>query len=278
MLILRNFLHNPLATHHQIHMMQRLFLFILICLPTLSLSAQELSLQDQNGDGLVTLIGFGDSITTGVGDGIPAGVRMDTASDIIGPGYLQRISQLLGIQTGNYGRRGELFTTSGMYRLVSVLNSTSADYYSVMEGANDGTFQASPTTYRIGMQKIINVASSLNKQLILMTLPPTCCNHGSSTERLAEYSTITRTLSTINSVALVDIEQSWLNTCAGSVRCTLLNLPEGLHPNSKGYDFIGQMLVAALTGIDLLTSEGARTFEETFNLPAEMLAVNAQGE
>ena len=51
-----------------------------------------------------------------------------------------------------------------------------------------------------------------------------------------------RELSLINDVLVVDLEDAWMLECPLESSCYLLNEPEGLHPNSAGYDFIADTI------------------------------------
>jgi hypothetical protein len=67
-------------------------------------------------------------------------------------------------------------------------------------------------------------------------------------------------------VRLADVETLWRSTCPELTQCDLYNLPEGLHPNRKGYDALAQIFAAALLGIDLLSSGGPAELEVALGL------------
>jgi hypothetical protein len=53
-----------------------------------------------------------------------------------------------------------------------------------------------------------------------------------------------------------------------------MNLPEGLHPNSSGYDVVGEAVVASLLNIDLFAPEGPATLETALSLvPGTIITV-----
>jgi lysophospholipase L1-like esterase len=96
-----------------------------------------IGLEDLNGDGVVTVLCFGDSITRGVGDG--------PSADSLPPspaGYPQRLQPelapkttlpLVVIDDGNPGER----TPAGVSRLRGDLRDTNPDYTILLEGTND---------------------------------------------------------------------------------------------------------------------------------------------
>lgn len=55
-----------------------------------------------------------------------------------------------------------------------------------------------------------------------------------------------RQLGAINDVPVIDLEQGFIKDCPDLSTCQYYNLPEGLHPNTVGYDAIAKMVAADL--------------------------------
>lgn len=234
------------------------FTFILFqLLFAANLFAQTNLLEDVNGDQQIVVEGFGDSITFGVGDGIPAGVFEEDA-DTSGPGYLGRISLLASIPTINRGVPGEVFTTDGIERFISEIFASNADTIFFLEGSNDAIFLTSDIEYRNTLQKLINITRLAGKQLVLLTIPTPCCYHADLAPFTNAYSIKVRELGIQNDLTIVDLEAYWENS--------YLNMPEGLHPNIRGYDAFAYLTLATLFGIDLNTESGAADLEAILGL------------
>ena len=223
-------------------------------------------LTDRNGDEEIVLNGFGDSITFGLGDGLAPGISIDEVPlRSTAAGYPQRVAQLGGIQVENTGKPGEILSKQGYLRFPGIVANSIADLFIVMEGANDAIFRLSSEEYRNALQRMVNVAFSLGRTIILATPPPPCCSRDSLALFTRAYSQVIRDVAARNEVPLVDIERAWDSTCSGS-SCDLYNVPEGLHPNTKGHDVIGQTVLAALFGIDIFVEGGAAELEAALGL------------
>lgn len=219
------------------------------------------SLSDFNGDGQTALLSFGDSITYGVGDG---GLGTGVAAD---GGYPGRLERLLGIPVDNEGVPGEELTGTGYLRFAALLRRSNADTLLIQEGANDAFKQIPATQYRNTLQKMINAAKILNKQVVLMTLPTPCCNHGQLIGDTQSYSGEIETLSIVNELELINLKKAWETTCNNPGECDLYNLPEGLHPTATGYTVMSQTVAATLLGIDIFKDGGAAELEGALGLP-----------
>ncbi|MDC0357497.1 GDSL-type esterase/lipase family protein [Oligoflexia bacterium] len=253
-------------------------LLFCIGLSPIQLVAEELVFQDNNGDGTIRFLAFGDSITFGVGDGVSAGAFVEEVSGGHGGGYPKRVSDMTDIKVTNAGFAGEIFTEEGYRRLPGLLSNAKADFLVFLEGANDATFQVGSSAYRLALQKVINVAFASNVGVVLVTLPPPCCNHAGLDFFTGAYNQVMRSLANINDVFLADVEKNWLFVCSDPKQCGLLNLPEGLHPNAKGYDLIAQTVLATLYGIDLLEVGGSAKLEATLGLEPGSLIIQVAAE
>jgi len=229
--------------------------------------AQDFMLEDVNGDGLISYLGFGDSITFGVGDGTEPGDFVVVSPSTDGSaGYIPRLAQLTGLMVDNSGVPGEELTRGGIQRLPNVMLTTSADIVGFFEGANDAVFRVSTTDFRRSLQRAINVMLALNKKPLLMTIPPPCCDRASLAFFTTAYNTIIRDRAYVNDLPVADLERAWFSTCNDINFCDLFNVPEGLHPNSKGYDVIAQTVAASLFGVDIFSLSGAAELESVLGL------------
>jgi lysophospholipase L1-like esterase len=230
--------------------------------PGAAAGAADDMLQDRNGDGVVSFIGYGDSITWGMGDGTSPGQSVSEPPLTDGSmGYLARLTQWLGIPTKNAGRPGEALTTQGIFRLPGTLLASRADIVGFLEGINDVFEQARPFEYEVSYQRAVNVSLALGKQPLLMTMPVPCCDHGGERPYAALVSNKVREISALNALPFVDLERAWRTTCQDQRACELLCRPDGLHPNSKGYDVVAQTVAASLFGIDIFAADGAAELE-----------------
>lgn len=256
--------------------MNHILKIILISIPILfsgNLSAQSL-LTDRNGDGLVTVVGFGDSISFGLGD------LEQPGEEVIEPvlpnnsfGYLLRV-RTAGFNTVNRAVPGQFFTIEGISSFASIAGSSGADVIGILAGTNDAGLLVSSGEYARNMQKAINIARTLNVEPVLFTVLPTCCIREGRTIVTAEYSSVIRQLAIANNVALADITRAWNNTCnvitppddLEDGECPLLNIPDGLHPNNMGHDLISHTFLATMYDINIFGSAGSAALESVAGL------------
>ena len=227
---------------------------------TSAIAEDENILIDQNGDGAISIVAFGDSITYGVGDS--ADIENDEPDF---GGYPARLASLVGVSVANFGDPGEELTDGGSRRFSSVIQSSNADIAVILEGSNDAFNTVEPGTYRRALQRSINVARATGKKVVLVTLPDPCCEHGQLIPFTTNYSGIVVELAEINAVPYADARLAWKTTCV-SPACELYRLPEGLHPNPTGYDVLAQTVAAALVGVDVFEEGGAQNLEGALGL------------
>jgi len=249
-------------------------ILLALVIPSTPIFAADSVLEDKNGDGAVSALAFGDSITYGVGDGIPVGQFIEEARPD-GPkaGYPSRVARLAGIPVVNVGVPGEQFTTFGADRFPSTVASSSADIVFILEGSNDAVFQASTTLYRNKLQRSINVARAFGKEPVVLTIPPTCCNRAGQNLFSTSFNAQIRILSSINSVAIADVSRAFATTCKDKEECELLNKPEGLHPNSAGHQLIAETVLGAIYGIDVFTPTGAADLAVVLGVAPETISI-----
>ena len=206
-------------------------------------------LVDRNNDGAVEILAFGDSITYGVGDQYAPGDYVEQIYDAGDPGgYPLRLSSILGVSVENAGVPGEELITAGIFRFIDLMQSSSADTVIFKEGVNDSVHLVDAQTYSITVQTAINVARAQGKTIVVSTLAPPTQMHASLEPYTAAYSSSIRELVILNSVPLVDLDVMFRTACPILSTCSYYNLPEGLHPNSLGYDAIASTMANAFTG------------------------------
>lgn len=242
-------------------------------------TAQDSLLADVNGDGQVRILAFGDSITFGVGDRLPPGafVLSIPFTDVEG-GYPERLETLLQLPVDNEGVPGEEVTLGGYLRFPQLLTRSSADTVILLEGLNDAFWRRSPDDVRRSFQRMINVSRALGRQVVLATLPIPCCNRLGSRLFGGVYSGDITSLAQQNGIALADVERAWRSTCSDINSCDLLNLPEGLHPNTRGYDVIAQVFASTLLGVNIFAADGAVLLEQALGLSEGSVIVRPDEE
>ncbi len=223
-------------------------------------------LADRNGNGRRDITAFGDSITRGVGD-VPA-----TDEGVFEPflpreeaGYPLRLEQVLGGNIDNQGIPGEFFIQEGVDRFMRLITNAPPDLVIISGGSNDARVAAHPQEYFRAVQKMVNVAVASNVQPLVMTPPPQCCEHAPFAGSVDLYILEMRSVAFLNDLPLADTARAYSNTCEIE-DCSLLNLPEGLHPNSVGYDVFKEVLLAAIFQFDIFTITGQSAYESTFGL------------
>jgi lysophospholipase L1-like esterase len=273
-------------------------------------------LKDYTGDSKVLLMGFGDSITFGVGDAIKRSLLLsgsnifafqknenvnqtvhkeaiaasESSADEVPVaeddkdrlpgnenfGYLKRFRDIVKVATDNEGVPGERLAVEGIYRFPNLLLEVNPDITIFLEGANDATFATAPGVYEKTLQKAVNIARSQNRQIVLLTIPPPCCNREGIRALVLEYNQIVRNIASANSIRFADVERAWNSTCQGQLECELLNLPDGLHPNKKGYDVIFQTVAATLYDINIFSDEGAANLAAAIGVDPKIILVKPE--
>jgi lysophospholipase L1-like esterase len=215
--------------------------------------AQDAILGDRNGDGSVEVIAFGDSITYGVGDGYSPDEYVEEISDFGKPrGYPVRLSSLLGVSVLNAGVPGEGLaedgSETGVERFPSVVLGSDADVVIIAEGTNDAQRLVPNDVFGPALQKMVNVARASGKQVVLSTLANPIGLRSQYAPFTANISNLIRDVAAINSLPLVDIEALFETGCPVYDDCQYYNRPEGLHPNTLGYDAIAAEMSNVLQG------------------------------
>jgi lysophospholipase L1-like esterase len=232
-------------------------IFCLIFISIVSRSGRALAegapLSDRNNDGQIEVIAFGDSITYGVGDGTEPGQYVSQIDEVGDPrGYPLRLSSVLAVPVLNAGVPGETVIgipgprVAGVVRFPEVAVGGTADLVIIFEGINDARYDISATELEAGYQKMINVARADNKNVAIATLLPPTVERGILAPTAALYSETIRGLGAMNGILVIDLEQDFLRDCPDLSTCPYYNLPEGLHPNTVGYDALTRMIATAI--------------------------------
>lgn len=225
-------------------------------------------LSDLNGNGIISIVAIGDSLTSGLGDiFLPGADVPELFGTEFGEGYPGRLSRYLGVPVENEGIPGEELLLGGVARFPSELNTSQADTAILFEGLNDAVFRANPPELGRAVQRAVNVARASNRNIVLVTLPPPCCNRAGRESFVFAYSQEMRNVAAANSVALADVAKAWDTSCKDPVECELFNLPEGLHPNKAGYDVIAQTIAASILNIDIFAPDGATLLAAAIGVP-----------
>jgi len=229
-------------------------------------------LVDVTGDGIITILGFGDSITYGVGDGVSESGELPF-TDGTG-GYLPRLAEMLGVIVVNEGAPGEVLNPEGIERLPGAIKASNADVVIIMEGHNDARSGLPAEQYRRVLQRAVNVTKSLGRIPMLMSLVKATEEHSFLLPYIRPYSKVIGLLASANGTVLADIYRVWNNKCPNDgEQCPFLNTPEGLHPNPLGYRAMSQAAGAALLGIDILTPEGIADFADATGIAIDQVAI-----
>jgi lysophospholipase L1-like esterase len=233
-------------------------------------------LEDINEDGKIELLAFGDSITRGVGDFFEPGEFIPFVDffPMGEAGYPLRIELWLNLPVENRGRPGERINNGGVFRFAPTVAASSSDYVVISEGANDAFSAYSDTNLSRDLQALINMTQALGKKPILMTIPPPCCNRAGLRPFVENYNIRYRDIATINRIPLADTERAFKALCPNA-RCSLLNLPEGLHPNTRGYDVMGEMFASLFYGIDLFSPGGSSLLAQALGIPESQIILQS---
>ena len=243
-------------TQHQFRLTFTLLLILSSSVSAFAQTEDTSLLTDSNGDGAVTIVGFGDSITRGDGDFTSPGERIFQAETPSGEaGYPLRVEQLLHISVSNKGDPGDAWVGDGLERFIGVAYKTHSDIIVIGNGSNDARRFTNPTDLYYRVQTAINVARANGTTPILLTIIPTCCGHAFIQGGIDTYNPRIRLLAAVNELRLADADLAFRNTCEVT-NCKLLSRPEGLHPNEDGYDVMGEVVISTLLGIDLFAPDG----------------------
>ena len=154
----------------------------------------------------------------------------------------------------------------GIYRFAANVPRVRPDIIFIAGGSNDAFSRVDPDELSRTYQAMINISVASGITPVLVNIPPSCCERSGLELSTQQYNQRLAELARINNLALADVRHAFNNTCQGD-DCDLLNLPEGLHPNTAGYDIMGEAVLAAALRINLFAPEGPATLETALNLP-----------
>jgi lysophospholipase L1-like esterase len=222
---------------------------------------------DTNGDGIIQVTAFGDSITRGVGDFTPPGAFVEDASRPPGEaGYPLRMELQLGLPISNLGVPGDILSREGLIRFAAEVSATATDLVIISGGTNDAIAFITPSFFFSAIQTMINIAFAEGMQVALAGPPPTCCDEVFLDPFVAPMADVLKDLAQINDTPYADVRRGFLNTCGGGSSCFLLNEPEGVHPNTSGYDVVAEILIASLFSIDIFAPNGPMLLEQALGI------------
>jgi lysophospholipase L1-like esterase len=146
-------------------------------------------IRDVNGDGEVSILAVGDSITRGRGDFIGVGedIEVTPAPGAEEAGYPLRIELLVGVSVLNRGISGQQLIADELPRFASTVPSASADIVIIGGGSNDAIFRALGTDIFKAVQTMINIAHASGVEPMLTTIPPTCCERAALNTFIDDY-------------------------------------------------------------------------------------------
>lgn len=128
-------------------------------------------------------------------------------------------------------------------------------------------------TYRNNLQRAINAAIAQGIQPVIVTIPPPCCNRAALRPFTDSFTREQERLAFFNLVPIADVARAWKTTCVSQTACRLLNVPEGLHPNTLGYDVMAQTILATLYGVDIFAPGGAEELAGALGIGPEEIDV-----
>lgn len=225
-------------------------------------------LTDRNGTGALEILAFGDSITRGTGDFTDPGEKVHDPSQPapgVEAGYPLRIENTFGVQVRQLGEPGEQIVRDGLYRFAGNVPQIRPDVILISGGSNDAQRRIDSPDYARTIQTMLNIAMASGITPVLITIPPVCCEHTGQEPYIESYNRELENLARINDVTLAHVAHGFDNTCQGE-DCHLLNLPEGLHPNTVGYDVMAEIVMAALLHINIFALDGPTLLETALGL------------
>ena len=179
-----------------------------------------------------TVVGFGDSITKGVGSS-SGGYPPKLASLLNGNG---KPSTVL-----NSGKSGER-TTAGVGRIGGVLASTPTDIILIMEGTNDLYEGISVGTTRYNLESMINQSRAAGAVPVIATLTPN-----------TKYPSFGPTIALVSNPMIVQLANDTGTPLADQYSAILptwdSSTTEGLHPNDTGYWTISNTWYGVIGGM-----------------------------
>jgi len=176
---------------------------------------------------------------TGFGDSITYAENM---------GYIPRLEPLLIANYGlaivwNEGVGGEI-TAEGLARIEAATSAHSSRYLMLMEGTNDVIFlDISMLTAAFNLETMAETCLGKGVFPLIATIIPRNDWMGAIPliqDRITELNTRIRALAAANKIPLVDQFNVFFNYPASDGGWTSLLLPDGVHPNPKGFELMAR--------------------------------------
>lgn len=202
------------------------------CILTLSLFVFSISTSLQASSDAKSILAIGDSLTFGYG----------VAEKASWPSRLERKLKAKGfpkLSVINAGISGAT-TASGLRTLRFHLKKTTPNLIIYALGANDGLRGIEPKVTEANIRDVLNLAkeSKIKVLLLGMKMPP---NYGKNFTKSFEQ--IFKRLAKEYKTPFIPF---FLKGVAGRKE---LNLPDGIHPNAKGYEIITESILKKVESI-----------------------------
>ncbi len=197
-----------------------------------------------SASGQLIYLSFGDSITSGTGDGTERG------------GYPPRLEDLLNqagenVEVQNHGQPGE-FTNEGVTRIEEVL-AMGGDVLLLMEGTNDIARGLSEETTLFNLGEMARKAEDLGMEVVIASLIPRIPEARIDPENILNQRLVEgiRDLAGVSMRDLVDPFEEWqtIEDLFDRFYAEIEEDPVG-HPNAAGYDSMASTYFDVLTGTD----------------------------
>jgi lysophospholipase L1-like esterase len=198
-------------------------------------------------------------------------------------GYLPKLEVMLNQKYGpskviNEGIGGER-TTDGLARMDSVLAAHPARYLMLMEGTNDIIFlEVSMDTVAFNLETMARKCLNYGAFPLLATIIPRNDWRWSLQiyrNRIFDLNTKIRSLTDKIKIPLVDQFNAFYNYPANQGGWTSLLLPDGVHPNEKGFYFMAETWLSAIVPLPFppVNLRIQRTYNEIlfYRQPGNML-------
>jgi lysophospholipase L1-like esterase len=197
----------------------------------------QVLLEDLNGDGIVKVVAYGDSITLGTGDNDD-----DPRGAPEFGGYPARLQQAFSQQAPNVvvfnaGMGGE-GAGAGSRRIPSVVAAERPDYVILLEGANNVNNDDGASGVPDAIDSMIDSVFAGGALPFVATLTPFCCDKQNRAGLARDVSAALRVLAQQRGTPLVDFHEAFAPGGSFDRGTGTIWDPEGLHPTPRGYDLM----------------------------------------
>jgi lysophospholipase L1-like esterase len=195
------------------------------------------------GDNLPNVyVGFGDSLTTGVGSSSGAGYRGPLESSL-----RSYFGQAFVVNSGRDGT----FSSSGAARIPGVMSRERPAYTLILYGINDWNDQSCQPKppaqcYTLeNLTTIVEYVKGVSSLPVLATLPPTnpALAPRERTQWNAQMNDLIKAMARSEGAIVADVFAAFPTTASDLTRLFF----DDIHPNDQGYALVAQAFVKALT-------------------------------